>query len=202
MSGGARQGLRLWAAEIAQAARGIAMLTFGKAEGARAFTNDIAATRRSFITALFAFPIFVLFHYLDWLAGTGPLEGNHALILDLLSYPISWAGYALIALPLLRALGLEAQWPRFITAWNWSNLAQYVLLLVTALPMLAHAPSIVSETSALVGYGWALWLEWWMARQVLGLSPSGAAFLVLADVAFSALVSLISVYPIPGLSVG
>jgi hypothetical protein len=202
MSGGAKPGLRLWAQEIAFSARGIAMLTFGRAEGARVFGNDLAATRRSFITALFALPIFLLFHYLDWLAGTGPLEGNHALILDLLSYPISWAGYALIALPLLRMLGLETAWPRFIAAWNWSNLAQYVLLMLTSLPLLAHAPSIVSETSALVGYGWALWLEWWTARLVLNLPGSGAALLVLADVGFSAIVSLITLYPMPGLSLG
>ncbi|MCB8880267.1 hypothetical protein ACELLULO517_08490 [Acidisoma cellulosilytica] len=202
MSDGAKQGLRLWAQEIALSARGIAMLTFGRPEGARSFTNDLSATRRSFITALFAFPIFVLFHYMDWLAGTGPLESTHALILDLLSYPISWAGYALIAVPLLRMLGLEAMWPRFIAAWNWSNLAQYVLLMLTSVPLLLHAPSILSETAALVGYGWALWLEWWTARLVLGLSPSGAALLVLVDVAFSAIVSLITLYPFPGFSLG
>jgi hypothetical protein len=202
MSGGAKQGLRLWAQEISFSARGIAMLTFGRSEGARFFTNDLGATRRSFITALFAFPIFLLFHYMDWLAGTGPLEGGHALILDLLSYPISWAGYALIALPLLRLLGLEALWPRFIAAWNWSNLAQYILLMLTSLPLLAHAPSIVAETAALVGYGWALWLEWWTARLVLGISPSGAALLVLVDVAFSAIVSLVTLYPMPGFSLG
>ncbi|MCB8876727.1 hypothetical protein [Acidisoma silvae] len=202
MSDGARQVLRLWAREIGFSARGIAMLTFGRPEGARVFTNDMAATQRSFITALFVFPIFLLFHYLDWLAGTGPLEGRHALILDLLSFPITWAGYALLALPLLRMLGLEALWPRFIAAWNWSNLAQYVLLMLTSLPMLAHAPSIVSETAALVGYGWALWLEWWMARLVLGVSPSGAALLVLVDVAFSAIVSLVTTYPLPGFSIG
>jgi hypothetical protein len=202
MSDGARQVLRLWGREIAHSARGIALLTFGRPEGAGYFTNDLGATRRSFITALFAFPIFLAFHYLDWLAGTGPLEGTHALILDLLTYPISWAGYALIALPLLRMLGLERMWPRFITAWNWSNLAQYGLLLVTSLPLLAHAPSIVSETAALVGYGWALWLEWWTARLVLGLSPSGAALLVLVDVGFSAIVSLVTIYPMPGISLG
>jgi hypothetical protein len=202
MSDRGREVLRLWGQEIALSARGIARLTFGRADGARVFSNDIGAARRSFITALLAFPIFLLFHYLDWLVGTGPLEGTHALLLDLLTYPISWAGFALLSLPLLRMLGMEEQWPRFISAWNWSNLAQYCLLLVTSMPLLAHAPSLVSETAALVGYGWALWLEWWTARLVMKLSPSGTALLVLVDVGFSALVSLITVYPIPSFSLG
>lgn len=202
MSGQVREAVRLWGQEIAASARGIARLTFGQADGARAFTNDVGATRRSFITALFAFPIFLVFRYMNWLTGTGPLEGPHALLLDLLSYPISWAGFALLALPLLRMLGVGGLWPRFIAAWNWSNLAQYCLLLVTSVPVLVHAPSIVSETAALVGYGWALWLEWWTARLVLKVSPSGAALVVLADVAFSAIVSLIAIYPLPSLSLG
>lgn len=202
MSGEVRHALRLWWQECAVSARGIALLTFGRPDGARVFGNDLGAARRSFITALVCLPIFVVFHYLDWLAGTGPREGRHALLLDLLSFPISWAGFALLALPLLRFLGREADWPRFIAAWNWSNLAQYLLLLVTALPLLAHAPAIASETASLVGYGWALWLEWWTVRLVLRLSASAAAFLVLADVGFSAVVSLISLYPLPSLSLG
>jgi hypothetical protein len=202
MSGRFVQGLRLTGREIATCARGIAMLTFGDAAGIRAFTNDVGVTKRSFVTALFSLPIFLMFHVLDWLAGVGPMESPHAMAVDLLSFPISWAGFALISIPLVRMLGAEAQWPRYITAWNWSNLAQYALLFVTSVPVVLHAPQIASETCALVGYGWALWLEWYVTRLVLNLSPTGAALLVAVDVGFSAIVSLVTLIPIHSLSFG
>jgi hypothetical protein len=202
MSEGFGDGLRLAGREIVAGARGITQLTFGQAAGIRAFTNDIATTRRSFVTALFALPIFIMFHFIDWLAGTGPIETPHAMGLDLLTFPISWAGFALISIPLVRTLGVERLWPRYIAAWNWSNLAQYVLLFVTALPVVLHAPPIAAETCALVGYGWALWLEWYVTRLVLNLSPTAAALLVAVDVGFSAMVSLLTLIPLQNLSFG
>jgi hypothetical protein len=202
MSGRFVEGLRLTAREVVVGARGIAMLTFGQAAGIRAFTNDLAVTRRSFVTALFSLPIFLMFHVLDWLAGVGPIEAPHAMALDLLSFPISWAGFALISIPIVRMLGVEQQWPRYITAWNWSNLAQYGLLFVTSVPVVLHVPAIASETCALVGYGWALWLEWYVTRLALNLSPTAAALLVAVDVGFSAIVSLVTLIPWQSLSIG
>jgi hypothetical protein len=143
-----------------------------------------------------------MFHFIDWLAGTGPLETPHAIALDLLTFPISWAGFALISIPLVRMLGAERLWPRYIAAWNWSNLAQYLLLFVSSVPVVLHAPPIAAETCALVGYGWALWLEWYVTRLVLNVSPTAAALLVAVDVGFSAMISLMTLVPLQSLSIG
>jgi hypothetical protein len=202
MSGRFGETLREAGREIVAGGRGIAMLTFGHASGIRAFTNDVAVTRRSFVTAIFSLPIFVMFHVLDWLAGAGPVDPPHVMVLDLLTFPISWAGFALISIPLVRMLGAEQEWPRYITAWNWSNLAQYLLLFVASVPAVLHVPAIASETCALVGYGWALWLEWFVTRLVLNLSPTAAALLVAVDVGFSAIVSLVTLIPWQSLSIG
>jgi hypothetical protein len=202
MSGRFAEGLRLTGREIITSGRGIALLTFGQAAGIHAFTNDVAATRRSFVAAIFSLPIFVMFHVLDWAAGVAPLDPPRLMVIDLLTFPISWAGFALISIPLVRMLGAEPRWPRYISAWNWSNLAQYVLLFVASVPSVLHAPAIASETAALVGYGWALWLEWFVTRLVLNLSPTAAALLVAVDVGFSAIVSLTTLIPWNGLSLG
>jgi hypothetical protein len=162
----------------------------------------VGVTKRSFVTAIFSLPIFLLFHVIDWLAGVGPIEPPHAMVLDLLTFPISWAGFALISIPLVRMLGAEEHWPRYITAWNWSNFAQYLLLFVTSIPSVLHVPAIASETCALVGYGWALWLEWFVTRLVLDLSPTAAALLVAVDVGFSAIISLVTLIPWQSLSLG
>ena len=202
MSGGFVEWLRLLGRDIVVGGRGIAMLTFGKATGILAYTNDLAVTRRSFVTALFSLPIFMMFHVLDWLAGVGPIDPPHVMALDLLTFPISWAGFALISRPLVRMLGAEQHWPRYITAWNWSNLAQYVLLFVSSVPVVLHVPAIAAETCALVGYGWALWLEWYVTRLALNLSPTSAALLVAVDVGFSAVVSLMTLISWQSVSLG
>lgn len=187
--------------EIGASLRGIARLTFGEAEGIRAFENDRGMARRSFLAALLAFPVFLAFHYLDLLSGAAPPEDAHAFILDLLTFPISWAGFALLALPILRWLGLEGLWPRYIAAWNWSNLAQYLLLILTSLPLALHLPQILGQTAALVGYGWALWLEWYVTRLALGTSGLNAAMIVAADVGFGAIVALLPLVQLPVLHV-
>ena len=107
MSGRFAEGLRQTAREVVASCRGIAMLTVGNQAGLGAFTNDIAATRRSFVTALFSLPIFVAFHVLDWLTGIGPVDPPRLMVLDFLTFPISWAGFALISVPLVRMLGAE-----------------------------------------------------------------------------------------------
>ena len=73
---------------------------------------------------------------------------------------------------------------------------------VATVPAVLHVPAIASETCALVGYGWALWLEWFVTRLVLNLSPTAAALLVAVDVGFSAIVSLVTLIPWQSLSIG
>ena len=99
-------------------------------------------------------------------------------------------------------MGQERKWPRYITAWNWCNLAQYVLLLVAGLPTLFHVQPIVAETAALVGFGWALWLEWYVARLALEATPLAAAFLVVVDVGLTVALGLLATLPSQGLSIG
>ncbi|WP_284943915.1 hypothetical protein [Acidisoma cladoniae] len=195
-----RQGLRLVGGEIAGSLRGIAALTFGKAAGLRAFGNDLGVARRSFVTPFFALPIFVVLRFVDWVGGTAPLEGAHAFALDLLTFIIGWAGFALISRPLVRMLAQERDWPRYIAVWNWSNVAQYCLLLVTSLPVLFHAPAMVAETIALVGFGWALWLEWYVTKLSLDVTPTSAALIVAADVGLGAVLSLLTLVPFNSLS--
>ncbi|WP_158801033.1 MULTISPECIES: hypothetical protein [unclassified Acidisoma] len=194
--------LRRLGAEMVRGAHGIALLTIGKQRGIAFFGSDEDATRRSFITAVIALPLFVLLRLLDWIAGVAPAETSHALAIDLLSYVIGWTGFVLLSRPILRQMGQERKWPRYITAWNWCNLAQYVLLLVAGLPTLFHVQPIVAETAALVGFGWALWLEWYVARLALEATPLAAAFLVVVDVGLTVALGLLATLPSQGLSIG
>ncbi len=91
---------------------------------------------------------------------------------------------------LVAALGKAARWPRFIAVWNWVNVVQYLLLLAGVLPALAGAPVWLAQTTALLGQGWALWLEWYAIRLALETTGLLAAAVMAPDVVLGVVVAL------------
>jgi hypothetical protein len=157
------------------------LLARGRPEGMRYIDNDVRVAARSFWAAGVALPAFLCLRLLDWAAEGRPAHAAHAWALDLLFYVIGWAGYAVLSRSAAAALGRAQHWPRFITVWNWCNVVQYLLLVLAAIPALLGAPDWLSETASVVAVGWALWLEWFAAKLVLGVPGVAAAMLVLLD---------------------
>lgn len=117
------------------------------------------------------------------------LDPARALAADLLAYVCSWAGFALASLPLAEAMGRRALWPRLIAAWNWTNLVQYVVLSVLLVPSLLGMPGMVTDTLGLLGLGYAVWLQWFVARAALGVSGLRAAAFVALDLGIAIFLS-------------
>jgi hypothetical protein len=144
------------------------------------FAPTVEEARSSFLAAAICLPVFLL---LRSISGPATLEGVdpfRALAADLIAYVCSWAGFALASLPLAEAMGRRALWPRFIAAWNWANLVQYVVVSALTLPALVSAPRMVADTLGLLGLGYAVWLQWFATRAALRVSgPRAAAFVVL-----------------------
>jgi len=110
------------------------------------------------------------------------------MALQLLGYAVDWAGFALLSREVARAMGRLNVWPRYIAAWNWCQVAQYLLLVAASLPPLLHLPDIVGETTWLVASGWALWIEWYATKLALGIGGLPAAGMVLLGFALLALI--------------
>ncbi|MCW3474837.1 hypothetical protein [Limobrevibacterium gyesilva] len=150
--------------------------------------DEMRTAARSFWAAALCLPAFLFLHLLDWaqqdatLAG-GALQPARGVALDLMGYAVGWLGFALLSRRLAMMLGREQHWPRFITAWNWCNLIQYLMLVAAALPLLLGLPDWVTQTAWLVAMGWALWLEWFATRLTLDIPGVTAAGLVALDVA-------------------
>jgi hypothetical protein len=84
--------------------------------------------------------------------------------------------------PLAEALGRRARWPHFIAAWNFANVVQYlVLLALTLLPEALGLPRSIGQGLGLVALGYALWLEWFVARTALQVQAGLATGLVVLD---------------------
>lgn len=154
------------------------LLAQGRPEGLRYVEAGLDGARRSFWAVLICFPLFVAVRFTDWSMAPAPA---HACAADLLGYVIGWSGFALASRPIVAWIGRDGRWPRFIAAWNWCNVVQYVLLLAAAVPGLLGAPTWLQQSAGLVGVGWAVWLEWYAARLTLAVGPLTAAALTGID---------------------
>lgn len=171
--------------------RGIAgalLLARGKVDGIDAFEPTMEDARVSFLAALLCLPIFLLLRMGGGEAAV-VTDPARALVADLIAFVCSWAGFALASLPLAEAMGRRALWPRFIAAWNWVNLVQYAVLTLLLLPQLLGLSGMVTDALALLGLGYAMWLQWFATRLALGLSGPRAAAFVALDLGISLFLS-------------
>jgi hypothetical protein len=162
---------------VARALAGALMLARGRAVGLAAFENTLPVAAYSFRAAAICLPVFMFFKDQT----STPDEVVLTLFVDLLLFAASWAGFALASLYLAKALGEADRWPRFIAAWNWSAVLQYLVLVVLSLPGLLMGKGSLLDLGGLLALLYALWLEWFVARHALRLSPLGAAGFVALD---------------------
>ena len=162
---------------MARALAGAFMLARGRAAGLAAFENTLPVAAYSFRAAAICLPIFMFFKDQT----STPDDVVLTLFVDLLLFAASWAGFALASLYLARALGVAEAWPRFIAAWNWSAVVQYLALAVLSLPGLLLGRGGLLDLGGLLALFFAVWMEWFVARHALRLSPLGAAGFVGLD---------------------
>jgi hypothetical protein len=169
------------------------LLALGRADGlvrlvAVAGETRLAA-RRSFWAIAVALPGFLALHLMDWAVEGRPQHAGRLLAHDLAGYLIGWLGFAVLSHRLMRDFGRAALWPRFIAAWNWCSVVQYMLLVVAGLPPLLGLADWVGQTTWLVAIFWALWLEYFAARLTLQLTRVQAWAMVALDLALGLFIS-------------
>ncbi|MFM7303849.1 MAG: hypothetical protein ACKO4X_11065 [Alphaproteobacteria bacterium] len=162
---------------MARALAGAFMLARGRAAGLAAFENTLPVAAYSFRAAAICLPIFLFFKDQT----STPDDVVLTLFVDFLLFAASWAGFALASLYLAQALGVADSWPRFIAAWNWSAVVQYLALAVLSLPGLLLGKGGLLDLGGLLALFYALWMEWFVARHALRLTALGAAGFVALD---------------------
>ena len=160
------------------------MLARGHANGAALLHTEAgsegAMLRNSFWAAALAVPAALCLALADAQAS----HSAHALARVLLNGAAGWAGFAVISHRFAGQVGRAGQWPRFMVAWNWCNLLQYMMGVAAVLPDLFGLPVVVGETAWLVALGWSIWLEWFATTVTLAIAGPLAAMLVLIDLLF------------------
>ncbi|WP_431280591.1 hypothetical protein ACQW02_14335 [Humitalea sp. 24SJ18S-53] len=146
-------------------------------------TDGAGAWRATVRSILICLPAFLALRLIAWGGAAPPVGLLPGLLIETLAFVTAWAALLLGTLPLVNAAGAAARWPHFVAAWNWANVPQYVVLLIAMIvPPALGLPDWVSHGLALSAFGWALWLEWWVAKVALGAGPLVAAAIVVTDV--------------------
>ncbi|WP_186374224.1 hypothetical protein [Roseomonas gilardii] len=169
------------AVQVLAGLRGAVLLARGRAAGIAFTCLSPEGAARSFWAAVFCLPAFLLLRLVSGAAGEIGTDPLRFLVAELSGFVCSWVGYALASYWLAARAGLLARWPRFIAAWNWANIVQYVALLV----LLPVPPGMVATWLGIAAFGYAMWLEWFVAREALGVNAFQAATFVALDLAIS-----------------
>lgn len=158
---------------------------------------------RSFFAAFVCLPAFLALRFFGWADHGLPSGGLwRSLAAELIGYATAWVAFALLSLPLVQSWGRAALWPRFLAAWNWSNVIQYLVALALTAPGFLGLPAWAAQGLTLAGFGYVLWLEWFVARVSLGVEPGRAVALVALDLAIDLAIMLLLGRLIQRLSLG
>jgi hypothetical protein len=164
--------------------RGALLLARGRTDGLLLIDGSPAGAGRSFWAAAICLPAFFALRFLAWSETGGPELGLlRGIVVELIGYACAWAAFALLSLPLTEAAGRGEEWPRFVAAWNWTNIVQYLVMLALTLPGELGLPPLLAHGLGLAGIGYALWLEWFTARAALRIAGGMAAAFVVLDLA-------------------
>jgi hypothetical protein len=163
---------------------GAFLLGRGRPEGLALMEDTPEGAWRSFFAGVICLPAFLAIRFFAWASLGGPEGGLlRPLAAEVIGYAIAWVAFALISLPMVQSWGRTPDWPRFIAAWNWTNIVQYLVLLALALPAALGVPNGIAQLLTLLGLAYAVWLEWFVARTALRLDGARCAALVGADLA-------------------
>jgi hypothetical protein len=171
---------------IAAGLHGAFLLARARPEGLAFVEASPAGALRSFWAAAICLPAFLALRLFAW--GAEGIPGGAslplALLVELIGNVIGWVGFALASRPLAEAMGRGGAWPRFLAAWNWTSVVQHLVMLAVVLPGGAFGtPGTVSQALGIVALGYAVWLEWFVARGALRVPGMAAAGFVLLDLA-------------------
>jgi len=168
--------------EIAYAVRGLWRLLQFDASGLDYFDRSIAGFWRSFRVALLIAPVYALLipRQLDMIKPT--VGWQHIILVQILTYVVSWLLYPAVAYELCRRIEREAEYPGYIAVYNWSTIILVSASLLVWLPTFGGitAPETSDALGFLIYHLFYIYL-WFLARTALKIEPLNAVGLILVD---------------------
>ena len=169
--------------EVQLALGGALRLAVGDRRGLGFFDTSLDGFWRSFRAAAICFPLYLILvafrvGSVQWSRSGVPA----VLIVESISYVISWVAFPLLIQPLARLIGRENRFLSFMVVYNWSQIPQTALFVIV---MLDGASGMLTPGSLafarLVAAVAVLVYEWYIARVTLAVTGAQAMLVVIAD---------------------
>lgn len=182
--------MSLTARDVAQSVYGVYRLARFDATGVEFLNRTASGALASFYAAVIVLPAYVMLLALR-MADT-PVSAPLPLVLvvESLSYVISWTAYPLVMHSVTLLMGRQDRYFEFLTAYNWSSVVQMSVYLPAALlASSGYLPSGVGP-GLLFGVTMAmLTYQWFILRTTLQVNGLYAAMLIMLDLFMSAVIA-------------
>jgi hypothetical protein len=170
------------ASEIAQALYGTWRLALLDRRGMQCFDLSHRGVWRSFWAAALVYPGFVVLVWSRLDATTVAQSGlAHILLVESIGYVVAWTAFPLAIIGLCQTLGREDQGFEFITAYNWAQVLQTVVLLLVVLVIDQLLPASARPDLGFLAYVVLLAYEWFIALVAIGAGGWVATAVVFID---------------------
>jgi hypothetical protein len=185
------------AAEARLCLLGALRLAGFRADGIRAFANNLDAAKRSFRQVMpFMLMGFIALAMLRptmlsgktmmmAFAATDAQRGSSLgfwITLHVLAQIIKWAGFLALTREVLRLMGHDKYFPRFIQVFNWMLVVRLMVLLFPLLAVLLGLMSVDGARLTIIGVSWGVMTyQWFGYRTALEVPGSLALALVLIE---------------------
>ena len=168
--------------EAAAALAGALRLARFDAGGLAYFDLRPQALMRSFWAAGLVAPFFLLLLILRHVETVSGAVLLHDLAIEMLSYAIAWLAFPVVIAFLARPLDFERRYVPYIIVYNWCGAIQNAVYLpIAILGAVGLLSSGTTNFLALIAILWVLAYSFFVARNVLGVSPPTAFGIVVLD---------------------
>lgn len=179
--------------EVRAAMAGVVRLWRGDSTAFLSFDRSLAGFWRSFTAAALGAPIHAMLLFISRDEAAGPLDSVRDAAVEAIAYVLTWVTFPLLMTEIVRRLGRDDRFFDYMVPYNWAALAQLVLFTLAATLRLV-LPGFFGSVLMLVAIAAVLHLQWFIAREGLGISGRVAFLIVLADLSLSLFVGGIADY--------
>jgi hypothetical protein len=176
------------ARDIAAGIAAVSMLARGRAIGLRLLDDTPEGAWRSFVAMILAAPFFLALKLVSGPVTIDEVDPLRLWLAESIGYVAGWFALPLVMLAFARIMHRLHRWPLFVSAWNWTNLAQILVFLAGALLAMV-LPRGLGQLVTLVALGYVLWLQWYVAREALDIPGPRAVAVVGVDLVLGLFIS-------------
>lgn len=146
------------------------------------FDDSVPGVIKSFFCAVVVLPGYIIILALGPAPIPAEVSGFRIVTVEAIAYVISWTAWPLLMAPVAKALDKDANYCRYIVAYNWSAGPQILILLsVLLLSAIDILPRDVLVLINLAALAILLFYHLFILRTALEISPYVAVALVIGE---------------------